>query len=250
MICQHSVSTGWATSAYQFHRYKVRGEATNLNTSSACLENEALRHPRMSVHTSKPWLCAIMATSAVYTRNSIGPKTIPCRTPQRTADFEDTCPATTITCVRSAKLLIHDRTIPSIPNAFRSRSIRMLSSTVSNAADISPELPPQRNIRYLVFSPSLLKGHSPLPDHGNGITYLRTFTIPFTPTDIKLISKMRNVNQFCTRNLILKPGGNIAAAQIYFSFASSDQRDLNICNLVLEVTCTMIPKQNLQISTW
>jgi len=77
-------------------------------------------------------------TSAQYNRNKIGPNTLPCGTPHMMADPVDFSPAKLTDCIRLVtNEWIHSITGPRMPNADCRRSIKMLWSTVSNAAERS-----------------------------------------------------------------------------------------------------------------
>ena len=76
--------------------------------------------------------------SAVYKRNSKGPSTEPCGTPQRTRVEEDVFPAKWTDWNGSVKYDANHRNAWSLmPNDFASRSRRIVWSTVSKAADWS-----------------------------------------------------------------------------------------------------------------
>ena len=112
------------------------------------------------------WVMPI--TLEVYKMKRIGPRTLPCGTPQSTGDLLYWPPVNFTLCVRSSmKDLIHERTVPWMPKAFCRRLIRMELSTVSNAVEdredraVKLHLCKQRN-RSLIWA---LVPPSPSNDH-------------------------------------------------------------------------------------
>ena len=79
-----------------------------------------------------PWFCTIFRTSAVYSKNSSGPSTLPCGTPQITAEIVDrSLPTWTAWVLPVTKDSIQDKTEPVMPNYVCKQSSRMVWSTVS-----------------------------------------------------------------------------------------------------------------------
>ena len=82
--------------------------------------------------------CQWAMDMAVYSKKSIGSRTLPCGTPQVTLDSAESCKPKLTVCVRwRTNDSIHNKTVLCRLNAVESRWIRKSWSTVSNAADIS-----------------------------------------------------------------------------------------------------------------